>query len=413
MILLAVALGLLLAALGLFVKLLVAVDPVRENLLIATGVALILAAFGGQGVFQRSAFIFAGVAAIALFLLSFLQWEGKSREAYVRGMVQNLPDDKFRAWLSFKDETLGALPRMRKRFDFIVFQEDAEGMLEGTLEIQKLQLNPDNNKEEFNNYATFSLKASCFADRIVDQTPLQWKFVDDTSEIPEYHLVDVSSGDVIAAYPNRGHEKYRCSSDSGEASNGILVGPALADEVAFLTPDELEKALANLSSDDTDIRRQARDSLAFASPSSFPRIMEFIRNDESYRARLGVSVGLAEMLRRDKALASQITLTDADAKLLLDLATQDDRTMRIYAGEFLYDLGSPLVTTLSLERAATLGADPAQDNARFNLIFVAQDGWEKMTQEQKAGLKDVLDKVKPTLENKAKTTEIFKRFEAQ
>jgi hypothetical protein len=134
-----------------------------------------------------------------------------------------------------------------------------------------------------------------------------------------------------------------------------------------------------IRSDNTWIRREARMKLAELGPNAVPGLIEEMSVDGAdYRTRLGILVALTEMLRRNKAQASDISaLVDAkDLGLLADAAADEDRTIRIFASEFLYDLADPRVVDLALDRIPT-----ASDDGKYNLILVIKGAFERLSPE--------------------------------
>jgi HEAT repeat protein len=84
------------------------------------------------------------------------------------------------------------------------------------------------------------------------------------------------------------------------------------------------------------------------------------------------------MLRADKDRRTQISskLNENDLNKLLDAAGDPDRTVRIYATEFLFDLGDKRATKLAIPRAAKTN----DDDARYNWLLLSQEGWSMLTQ---------------------------------
>ena len=77
--------------------------PYVANLLLAAGVAIMLAAFGGQAAVRGKGQVFAGVAAIAVGLVHLLSWEERGlrsdserklelqKKSYLTGSISELP----------------------------------------------------------------------------------------------------------------------------------------------------------------------------------------------------------------------------------------------------------------------------------------------------------------------------------
>mgnify|MGYP005728637649 CR=1 FL=1 len=109
--------------------------------------------------------------------------------------------------------------------------------------------------------------------------------------------------------------------------------------------DSIETLKAGLSDDDPRTRRAARRALSNQGLGLLaPALTELTSTGGlTYRVRLGLVVALTEMMRDNKrsreALVKQIS-PDA-LGVLLDAAVDPDRTLRIHASEFLFDLGDP------------------------------------------------------------------------
>ena len=193
-----------------------------------------------------------------------------------------------------------------------------------------------------------------------------------------------------------------------------MASSAFAQETEAPAPfseEEFASLLEDLASDNTDIRRDARDALANASVEDVPRLMAALREGlETYRTKLGIVVAVTEMLRYDKSKAGEFDarLTDEDLALLLDLAGDSDRTVRIYATEFLYDLDNPRVAQLAIGRAE----DTEDVNARYNWLFVSQGGWKLLPDPEKERLQSSLENARDAAgaEN-PKTQELIDGFE--
>jgi hypothetical protein len=100
----------------------------------------------------------------------------------------------------------------------------------------------------------------------------------------------------------------------------------------------------------------------------------------TYRSRLGVLVALTEMMRQKKASRTEFIarIKEEDLLRLLDAATNGDRTVRIYASEFLYDLGDPRTISLALQQVGS-----ASENGRYNLLLVIKGAVPFVSLQQK------------------------------
>jgi len=432
MVILGVAVGLALIALALVNAAFLTIPDLIRNAIIGLGIALILSSFGGQGNARFRGLVLTGVAAICFAFVGFLEYSDQKRRElkkgeFVQGLVDGLPWEQYRANLELKETALGGQPK--GSYKFIVFITDVEDVEVAKLEVSELKENPDTAKLEFTPRASFTIPRACFEQESGKHKFLQWTFLKSSSDDEPDKIVETSSNRTIAVWPDRGDTVSGCTADEGlnskarkdtsfalHGGNFWFFASASAQEAAAatpLTPGEIAKALDMLQADDLEIRRRARDTLSQATPDLLPQVFSYLRtNARNYRVSLGICVALTEMLRQDKALGAQIRLEAPDIELFLDFATHNDRTLRIYAGEFLYDLGSPEVTRAALRRAAALGPDPALDNARFNLVFVAQDGWRKLDDRSKQELMPFVDLIIRNSAGKEKTLEMITTLKA-
>ena len=411
---LAMVVGLLLMVGGFAAHIFVGSAGVKENLSLASGVAVILSAFGGQATVRGKAFVFAGSAGIAAALFYFLNSQPANlTNSYVQGRITNLPVGSYQVQLKFSEPTYANHSFENTQFQFVALASDITKVEEASLEITKLQQNVVISDD------TFSIPVACFKPWIGIDKLIDWHYD------PIENVLREAFGEhhIIAGPPQTKTESCTTSAGTAQASmaidpkilaNLLPISSAQAAELYNTAPatDQIDEALASLNSANNDVRRGARDVLSRISPQDVRRVLDYAQaHKDDAVVTLGISVGLTELLRRDKTLGAKVTLTQPDIDLLLNFATSTDRTLRIYSGEFLYDLGSPDVAKTALSRAAQLGADTARDDARFNLLFVAQDGYRKLPDEDKKNLAPAFTAIQSTLNsnpgNYQKTQSIF------
>ena len=172
---------------------------------------------------------------------------------------------------------------------------------------------------------------------------------------------------------------------------------------AWASPDmSVGELLKLLESDSTTQRRLSRDQLSNLGLDAIPAMMQALAPpDASYRTRLGVCVALTEYLRDHKEERKKISalLSEEDIGLLLDAASDPDRTIRIYASEFLYDLGDPRSVLPGLEQV--LKTD--NDNGKYNLLLVVKGSIADLSSDfQRAKAQALLDAIRPQVGDKTK-----------
>jgi hypothetical protein len=128
--------------------------------------------------------------------------------------------------------------------------------------------------------------------------------------------------------------------------------------------------ISELESEDSATRRSARSSLVSGGLNAIDEIIKSVqlnRVTRSYRLQLGAAVVFAEFLRSEKSQRKAVSqlLTQDDINWLVSLSAHPDRTMRVYASEFLFDLGDPRVVQPATELFPT-----ASSNGKYNLALV-------------------------------------------
>lgn len=402
-----------------------------SSVLLGAGIGIILSAFGGQATVRGKGFVLAGVAAISVALIWGVEhfeerrlerenalFETQSKN-YARGEITNLLSG-YDYSMKFADEVLGKFDARARQFDFIVFRPELS-----QARIATLRLQPADDPDGLD--IRMEVSRDCIRNAIGQEDRLHWELrrIDQTLELRDLGR----SGAVIArTAPDQIGLAITdaCPAGPVEASAGAtggwlasvlsaIVPSALAQEILApepYTPEQLAGLFADLTSDDAGIRRGARDTLAAAAVTNVPDLMSALTaNIDDYRIKLGISVALAEMLRQDIGRKDDLSnvLTYQDIGTLLDLAGDPDRTVRIYATEFLFDLQNPTVAQMAIERAAETD-DVA---ARYQWLFAAQGGWPYLTEDDKALLESSLDAVATAAREASsnRTLELIEGFE--
>jgi hypothetical protein len=418
----AIAVGILLIAIVVAGRSYFGIPSLFSNLLIASGAALILAAFGGQAIVSFSSYALAGVAAIAAILFGSLCWQDSNidmryneklkllKSSYLRGQINGLPYKQYRVRLSLHDFVPSSHLPDRKRFDFVMFKDDLDRSGAASLEIEETS-NPDN-------IISLKIPQECLSSFLGLEKPILLEFDALKKALIEENAVDKSRmvisavSDDVKVLPCE--EKHASLEVLKKWQSGFQwISSALAQEpYPKISMPEIDQALTDVESADTDIRRGARNLLSRVEPEDVGYVLKSVRerlaaNKDQYRMKLGVSIALTELLRRDKNLRDRMKFQPDDFKLLLEFASSDERNLRIYSGEFLYDLENPDVAKLALPLAEHL----KDDEARYNLIYVSQGGWLKLPEDTKNNYAANIDKLKLTATRLPKTTDLLKNFD--
>lgn len=413
---LAIAVGIMLIACSIGSTRWLTSPPYVANLLLAAGVAIVLAAFGGQAAVRGKGQVFAGVAAIAVGLLALLTYEERGlrsdtnrklelqKKSYLMGSISGLPLETYDVKLKVDNFVPSRHRADLERFEFVIFKSDLDRSGPASLDID----NKDDEAEAMN----FEIKQECLVGFLGQEQPLIWRFgrMDNVNVIKE--------GDTIIAAEFGGDVKVgSCLTAPTHVSNvesdwGLFdwVSSAFAGSMK-IDRATLDRALRNLQSKDPDVRRSARLIVSNAEPEEVGYILKYVRDrlkqtPDIYHTKLGVSLALTEMLRRNKSLRDRMKFETADLDMLLDFAGSANRTLRIYAGEFLYDLENPAVARLALPRAVTA----TNDDARYNWILVSKGGWLRMSKAEKDQLKSTIDQLRALSKSRPKTAALLNSF---
>jgi hypothetical protein len=372
------------------------------NLLIAAGVGSVVTSFGGQATLTGKTYIFAGVTAVMFAILWFLNPAPSPAAAFLRGKISDISFRKFDARLAAPDYVYSFLHSDFNQLRFVIFADEISGAS------ATLYLLPRDQTET----PPIRIPTKCFGPYLGKQTRIDWEFDGENLRIRDRQHGNKVIGGTITDTDVEDCDDIRVADAGGLPSLPDIVTRAYAQYVkeprAPLDQAAIGRALNDLSSDSSDIRQAARESLARGKPEDVPAFLDNLAEDDSYRVRLGVIVALTEMLRQDKSLSTSLAdkITPEQAQILVDLAGNQDRTLRLYATEFLYDLGDPRTARLALQNAAE--TDDAR--ARYNWIFAARDGWSRMNAEEKAAVAPVLDEIRRKSAGAPQASELLKWY---
>jgi len=373
----------------------------QSNLIMCTGLALVCAAFGSQATVNTGKMVIAGVGAAAIALFFVVEYRADVRadkKSYIRGDINEVKSSGFRtAGMQGNIDFMGQYNADQKYYTFAIFNDLSDSQII-TLFVD-LTKNGDG--------GNFAIHSSCLK-KTQRRRRLNWKLIDykypDGDDIvPTRAIYDNTLKKVIAVYKGRG--AYTICESPGKSkidtrtSSIFEISSAFAQSTPKQSPPtdkDIKAAIKNLTNEDKYIRRDARKLLSQVKTADVPEIIKAMRSTDSsdsdayYRRVLGGNVALTLMLRRDKSRADDISkvLTAEDLIFLAKTAAHKDRTMRIFATEFLYDLSDKRMPEIALPLAEKT------DNAaaKYNWILSSQGGWKQLPEETRG-------KLNPTLEN--------------
>ncbi len=361
--------GAALFAIGILCQTFNLIAPTLSILVVCSGLGIIFGAFGSTAVINYKGVVVAGVAAIAVVLLLVVDFV--MRESLVRIEVDG--DVRGARLELFGDSAYPGADHDGRRFEFfIVGREITKDRLSLIV-----SLPPDDRdgRADMREVVFDCIPATAITRFIGGGKTLQWRF-DAGREL----LTGLDGGPVRSGPCMDGGA---LGPDFAALEALSPIGPALADETA-----DIPTILADLESESAAVRRNARTALAeIGLPAVRPMMGYWAAHPGSYQVRLGVSVALTEFLRNRKGdrKAVSAVLSADDLELLAVAAADDDRTLRVYASEFLYDLGDPRIVPIAARLFESAGED-----GRYNLIVVMGGTVPNLSEVDKDALRKTL-----------------------
>jgi hypothetical protein len=384
----AIVVGFVFVVLPLVGRRLLSAESYQSNLLLCVGVALILGAVGSQATLKIGGLILAGSAASAVGLYAYLERERiddfkRLNVSYVRGTLFNVAVRKYSARIKFSKNVLGTT--IEDQYEFVVFYPEMD-----TSDVL-IEITPKPHPDAL---IPIHVHANCFKAAVGSGRPLEWEYRE-----AENLIRDRARDVVIGKLGDEKPDRNTCPAVTEAAAGQIRIDrwPGFISTAYAQggSQQALGAIIADLRSDDNDTRRVARDQIALLPEDQLRNLLDIFRDQyQNYRIKLGICVGLAEMLRtskeeRGRVIREKLLNTD-DRNLLLDAAGDKDRTVRIYASEFLFDLGDPEVTELAIKRAS----ETSDETAQYQWLFLSQDGWRRLSAEKRAALGPLIKQIK-------------------
>ena len=165
-----------------------------------------------------------------------------------------------------------------------------------------------------------------------------------------------------------------------------MMGPNLINEAYAQKSSVIDvpQMLEHLKAEDVPTRRSARAALSQAPIDSIPVIMEKLHQEGSnYQVKLGICVALTEMLAPTRPGGPALIQADrGQSQQVARCCRRSGPHGAHLCNRVLFDLGDKRATKLAIPRAAKT----TDDNARYNLLLLSQEGWRKLTLAEKEEL---------------------------
>lgn len=342
-------------------------------LTVCAGLGVILGAFGSvvsvklpiQGA------TLTGVAAItvALFGLVLGQMDDKYLKVKIGGDVQNVGRIEFIGETNY----LGAYQKTERSYDFIIFGK----------EIKKTNLELYVYDAEGKEIPFKCIPSDTVSPHLASGKTIEWEYRGARSAI-----YDVKSRKKIADVGSCEFSDAGSTETFAQNSNGFFsVFPsAYAQDSVPVPTNEL---VIQLKSDVPHIRRDARNQLAEKGIDAIEPLLEAFTQDSDYRTRLGVLVALSDINNTQLEGAISEHLNEDAVKSIVDAVDDQDKTIRVYASEFLIKSKDPRVIELAIDKF-----NSASMNGRFNYALIVKNTVDVLSEEDKTATLQRLKELK-------------------
>lgn len=344
--------------------------------MLCAGLGIIFFAFGTRASLRLSTFVMGGSGAIAVFLF----WGIMN---YVKNEFVQVEIASKTPWLA--QISVGAAKSFLGRQDSGYYHFIA---LHGEMDRDYFDVNvsvpasKDGARRE-EEHIFSCIPSEALAKYIGGGKTLDWRLNDDFTR-----LTMTASGN-----------EYRDDVSACSGKSAVKVGSgfsliASAWGQAALNFDDVFHAL---KSDFVQTRRDARSKLSDAGINMVQPMLKLMRSDDDYRIQLGGLVALSGFLRVSKPQAGQVAakMSAEDFSLLVDQVANDDKTLRIYANEFAYDLASPRILAPAKEKLDTLlPSAQSKADAAYSLIAVMGSAYVRADADEMRSTGDYLKSLK-------------------
>lgn len=363
--------GFALLLVGGLPMMLVPVSWTLETFIICTGLSIILGAFGSTArvKFVGDSGMLLGVAAIALVIFMVLIDQMSDRYVHIR-LTGDVRLEQVKAVeLNGDIQYPGGFSSSQKTWDFFVFGKEIKNP---TLALRMILVGEDDEERFFECIASKQLTPFLASGKTI-----HWKYSENGNK-----LVNVGNGKEVGAIGCSVVEGGFVDANPSTRSPAALgfVASAYAAEPSD-SESSTNELIKSLDSDSSYLRRDAREQLGQSGEDAVrPLLQTLSKENATYKMQLGSLVALSKISRSKNVDVKIIKngLQQSDIDRLVAVATHKDKTMRVYASEFLYRLGDPRVIEPALEKIATSSSD-----GKYNLLLVISASLSDASDDQK------------------------------
>ena len=397
----AIVVGLILVVLGTEIFNSIRLSGAASQLILCSGLGIILGAFGSTATVRHKAAVLTGVAAIAVVLIYVTSYifGGQWTQGLITGNLQN-------AVIEIRGDQTYLIARDGSEHRFIV---PGERLKRSSFDVLATFHNPDTGTQDdisFRRIGRIHLETYMGTGETIE-----WA-IEETNL--GYNLIDVRTNEVIGSFgPGQialqqviGSTRERSMFDGRWISS---IGIAHAQDVVELGENAfgVETTLHNLQSEIPSIRWEARQQIVGYGPAVVPQVLEQWRTTpENRTVETSTIVSMTEILRAYAEQLDQVQgyVLDEDLDRLLEAVNSNDRVNRIYAAELLYDLRDERIVPLALEAAAR---SDATDEGRYLSVLVLSNALRSVSEHEQEEAIRILNVIRTTEDTGSQTQELI------
>ncbi|KAB0500890.1 hypothetical protein [Pseudomonas lini] len=397
------AVGFVLLLLGGACMIFFPMNWVLEVLVICAGLSIILGAFGSTASVSipGQSITFMGVAAIAIGLFTVLLNQMSERYVHIK-LSGDIKQEQVKSVELIGDrEYVGGLLPGKENWGFFIFGKE----IKSSKLMLRITLLGDTER------LFECIDAGEIVPLLASSSTIEWEYNEAKTTIINtrtHKLVATAVGGCTTLEGTFAHYIPTKRLDTTVS----LFPVAYAEEVPEnqrVSSAPTEQLIEYLDSDGVKLRRSARDQLGKSGDAVVkPLLDNLAKDDASYRMQLGSLVALSQISRNPNANFEGIKqdIEPADINRLLKAATNDDKTIRVYASEFLYRLEDPRVIEPALENIPS-----ASEDGKYNLLLILSNSLESANEDQK---KLVATKIPPLkVDGETKTNSLIDKISEQ
>ncbi|MDD1150928.1 hypothetical protein M5G25_21830 [Pseudomonas sp. TNT2022 ID357] len=361
------------------------------------GIGIILGAFGSTARLsipgQSLTVVGSAALAIGIFFVVLNNMDGR----YLRVMIEG--NDTRQAVMTFEGDNDFFGSRLKNSYDFVVFDKNINRKK------LKLIVNIGGMEQIFS-----CIDSSLLLPHLGSGDTLQW-----TYSAAEASLRDGANNVIANVGPCRGPARTggnlaQASVDSGDL-NWSFWPTANATESAPVTTSAeavgIDRLIENLSSDSTNVRRDARTELGkLGTPAVKPLLNEVRKVDSSYRTTLGALVSLNEITESQAGQEADLKtlVDDEDMTALVKASTNKDETIQSFATNVVVNLKDPRAIPAAIQQFPQSSAE-----GQRNLLWVLTQAMPLADQAQRRSAIDGVLAMEPSDEM---TSELLKTVQS-